>query len=92
MRCKLRLLVIALLATSPLLGQPVDNTPYYKGFQSGYAIYNWTTSNGLPQSHISGITQTANRLIWLGTYDGVIHFDGRKFVKTASKFILITIF
>jgi|GEM_PF-4807451 len=79
-------LLILVLSSTTLFGQIGDNTPYYKGFQSSHAIYHWTTSNGLPQSHIAGITQTRNKLMWLATYDGVIHFDGRKFVKAANRY------
>ena len=83
---KLLLIPVLLIIAFRSLGQSSDNTPYYKGFQSGHAIYHWTTSNGLPQSHIAGIAQTRNNLMWLATYDGVIQFDGRKFNKVETSY------
>lgn len=56
-------------------------TAFFKGFQSQYSIFQWTTSNGLPQSSVSGITQTKNRLIWVGTKMGVSSFDGKRFTS-----------
>lgn len=72
------LAVLFLLCGTFSFGQAIDRANY-KGFQSGHVIYHWTTSNGLPQSHISGITQSRNRLLWVGTYNGVVSFDGRRF-------------
>lgn len=72
------LAALFLLCGAFLFGQAIDRANY-KGFQSGHVIYHWTTSNGLPQSHISGITQSRNRLLWVGTYNGVVSFDGRRF-------------
>jgi len=70
-----------LLFSFHLSGQQVENTPYFKEYQNHYSIFHWTTSNGLPQSHVSGITQTKNRLIWLSTYNGIVSFDGKKFTS-----------
>jgi len=61
------------------MGQNIDNSPYFKGYQNHYSIFHWTTSNGLPQSHISGIAQTRNNLLWISTYNGVVSFDGKRF-------------
>lgn len=57
-----------------------SDRPNYRGYQSQYAISHWTTSNGLPQSHVSGIAQTPDKLIWIATYAGIVRFDGRKFM------------
>ena len=62
-----------------LHGQQTDNSPYFREYQNHYSIYHWNTSNGLPQSHVSGITQTKNKLLWLSTYNGVVSFDGKRF-------------
>lgn len=58
-----------------------ENTPYFKGYDNQYCVYHWTTNNGLPQSHISGIAQTRNKLLWISTYNGIISFDGKKFLN-----------
>ncbi len=40
----------------------------------------WTADDGLPQNIISGICQTPDGYLWLATYDGVVRFDGVRFV------------
>lgn len=47
--------------------------------QGQYRIDSWTTENGLPQNTISGLVQTRDGYIWLGTSDGLVRFDGVRF-------------
>lgn len=44
-----------------------------------YSVQYWTTENGLPQNSINDITQTNDGYIWIGTFDGLVRFDGIKF-------------
>jgi signal transduction histidine kinase/ligand-binding sensor domain-containing protein len=44
-----------------------------------YRIDSWTTENGLPQNSISGLIQTPDGYIWVGTSDGLVRFDGVRF-------------
>lgn len=39
----------------------------------------WNTSNGLPQNSIASVVQTRDGYIWLGTFGGLVRFDGVKF-------------
>jgi DNA-binding NtrC family response regulator/ligand-binding sensor domain-containing protein len=39
----------------------------------------WTTANGLPQSTVSAILQTRDGYLWLGTFGGLVRFDGVAF-------------
>jgi hypothetical protein len=79
MRGLLLLLLFLLVLRGYAHTQVTDHSPYFRGFQDGYGIYHWSTSNGLPQSHISGIAQTDNKIMWIATYAGVISYDGKKF-------------
>lgn len=72
-------LLFTLFAAVQVFCQRLDNIPFFKGYQSHYGIYHWTTSNGLPQSHIAGITQTQNELVYIATNNGVCSTDGRRF-------------
>lgn len=45
-----------------------------------YLIDLWQTEQGLPQNHITAITQTRDGYLWLGTYEGLARFDGVRFV------------
>src|SRR4051812_33720575 len=40
----------------------------------------WTTRQGLPQSSVEAIAQTPDGFLWLGTQEGLVRFDGVRFV------------
>ena len=44
-----------------------------------YIVQNWTTAQNLPSNTIVEIFQASQGYIWLGTYGGLVRFDGRKF-------------
>lgn len=39
----------------------------------------WTTEEGLPQNEVTAIVQTRDGYLWLGTYSGLVRFDGSRF-------------
>jgi len=45
-----------------------------------YLMDVWTTDNGLPSSSVTAITQTPDGYLWVGTYNGLVRFDGARFV------------
>jgi ligand-binding sensor domain-containing protein/signal transduction histidine kinase len=45
-----------------------------------YAHKVWRTEDGLPQNTVRAILQTHNGYIWLATDDGLVRFDGARFV------------
>ncbi len=45
-----------------------------------YHIDSWTTDNGLPQNIIRDVCQTPDGYLWLATMDGLVRFDGVRFV------------
>lgn len=45
-----------------------------------YSVQVWTTENGLPQNSINAISQTKEGFLWLATFDGLVKFDGIKFI------------
>src|SRR5215831_11521270 len=44
-----------------------------------YAIDTWTTADGLPQNSVTAIAQTSDGYFWLGTFNGLVRFDGTRF-------------
>ncbi|MFQ5571919.1 MAG: two-component regulator propeller domain-containing protein [Rhodothermales bacterium] len=44
-----------------------------------YARDVWTTDEGLPQNSVNAIVQTRDGYLWLGTYEGLVRFDGVRF-------------
>ena len=47
---------------------------------SRYRIDAWTTENGLPQNSVTSLLQTHDGYLWLGTFSGLVRFDGTRFV------------
>jgi ligand-binding sensor domain-containing protein/signal transduction histidine kinase len=46
---------------------------------ANHVIHTWDTDNGLPQSSVTGILQTQDGYLWVGTYNGLARFDGVRF-------------
>ena len=46
----------------------------------GVIVDHWTNENGLPVNSIRGICQGPEGYLWLATYDGLVRFDGVRFV------------
>jgi ligand-binding sensor domain-containing protein/signal transduction histidine kinase len=45
-----------------------------------YLMDVWTGDNGLPDSSVTAIVQTPDGYLWVGTYNGLVRFDGARFV------------
>ena len=45
-----------------------------------YRLDVWTADNGLPQNSIRAIHQTLDGYLWLATFDGLVRFDGVRFL------------
>jgi signal transduction histidine kinase/ligand-binding sensor domain-containing protein len=46
---------------------------------SEYSIENWQLEQGLPQISVTSIAQTPDGYLWLGTFNGLVRFDGVRF-------------
>jgi ligand-binding sensor domain-containing protein len=44
-----------------------------------YFVHTWQQEKGLPRNTLTGIAQTQDGSIWLGTYFGLVRFDGIRF-------------
>ncbi len=44
-----------------------------------YQVRNWQTSNGLPEDSATSIAQTRDGYLWVGTFNGLVRFDGTSF-------------
>lgn len=49
-----------------------------------FAVENWQTENGMPQNSVNAIFQGTEGYIWFGTFSGLVHFDGARFVTFDS--------
>ena len=46
-----------------------------------YSLTQWGHRDGLPSSAIYAVAQTPDGFLWLGTSDGLVRFDGLRFVQ-----------
>jgi signal transduction histidine kinase/ligand-binding sensor domain-containing protein len=45
-----------------------------------FVTHNWRTENGLPQSTATAVVQSHDGYLWIGTYSGLMRYDGVQFV------------
>jgi ligand-binding sensor domain-containing protein/signal transduction histidine kinase len=45
-----------------------------------YIVDTWQVEDGLPQSSVTSVVQTRDGYLWAGTKDGLVRFDGVRFV------------
>ncbi|MBP5283310.1 MAG: hypothetical protein J6Y93_01415, partial [Treponema sp.] len=57
-----------------------------QSFLNDYVHRNWTTADGLPGMTITSILQDQKGYIYIGTYDGLVRFDGVEFVNFTRTF------
>ena len=56
--------------------------PFAEGANYSFVLYNNT--NGLPTSEANAITQTSEGFIWIGSYGGLVRYDGNRFDRLDS--------
>jgi ligand-binding sensor domain-containing protein/signal transduction histidine kinase len=64
---------VLLLAAAPVDAQPA------RGIATEFISRVWGTADGLPQNTITSIVQTRDGYLWLGTFGGLVRFDGNAF-------------
>ncbi|MDB6111652.1 MAG: Histidine kinase [Pedosphaera sp.] len=65
-------LLLALLFLPPLTARGAAEPQAYR-------IEDWQVDQGLPQSSVTSIVQTRDGYLWLGTFAGLVRFDGVRF-------------
>lgn len=65
--------------TSSSIGNGVVRARGAGGEADHYIHSDWTTEDGLPQNSVTAIVQTRDGYLWLGTFGGLVRFDGVKF-------------
>ncbi len=68
------------MAASDQQAAAVD--PSGKG--DGYSAVLYDNSNGLPTSEANAIVETPDGFIWIGSYSGLVRYDGRSFDRVDS--------
>lgn len=68
-----------LVAATCLAPAPIalsDASTYVPAATKSYHITQWTLDDGLPQSTVTAIAQARDGYLWLGTFGGLVRFDG----------------
>ena len=78
LRAAFFLLILGAATSVPAPGQPAPHE------FPGYTLTAWDARSGLPASTVWSITQDADGYIWLGTDNGLVRFDGVRFVPWAA--------
>ena len=61
-----------------------DVSVEFTGQNEGYTSFLYNNSNGLPTSEANAIAETAEGFIWIGSYSGLIRYDGNTFERMDS--------
>ena len=72
-------LLLGCLTTA--FSQSAANGNVDQTFLNDFVCRNWTTADGLPGMTITAIMQDNKGYIYIGTYDGLVRFDGVEFVN-----------
>jgi signal transduction histidine kinase/ligand-binding sensor domain-containing protein len=62
-----------------LNGKSVNARSLPAEVRDNFLTTRWTTEDGLPQNTVTAIVQTRDGYLWLGTFGGLVRFDGLKF-------------
>ena len=69
-----------LLSVSPVILNAAGNDPdELTGKHEGHAAFLYDNSTGLPTSEANAIAETSDGFIWIGSYGGLIRYDGNSF-------------
>lgn len=71
--------ILLLWSPEPVQAQgPVQSLRGSLGTPFSYSV--WTTDDGLPQNSVTAILRSRDGYLWLGTYGGLVRFDGVELV------------
>lgn len=83
-------LIVAVSSSATAQHQPVHIPPAPKGVPalplspakplSDFILQTWTEKDGLPQMSAQSMCQTRDGYVWIGTYQGLVRYDGVRFV------------
>jgi ligand-binding sensor domain-containing protein/signal transduction histidine kinase len=73
-------LLLCLLGLLWILSAPAAETT-----NAEFLVKSWQNEDGLPHSIINTILQTHDGYLWIGTYVGLVRFDGERFVQYSAR-------
>ncbi|MBR4823917.1 MAG: hypothetical protein IKZ86_03900 [Spirochaetaceae bacterium] len=73
--------LLVLMCVPLVFSQSAANGKVDQSFLNDFVCRNWTTADGLPGMTITAIMQDSKGYLYIGTYDGLVRFDGVEFVN-----------
>ena len=74
------LLALLFCCFTAVFGQSAAQGKVDQAFLNDFVCRNWNTTDGLPAMTITAIMQDQKGYIYIGTYEGLVRFDGVEFV------------
>ena len=74
------LLLTASLSLAPAHAAAIDPT----GLGVGYLAVLYNNTNGLPTSDVNAVAQSGEGFLWIGSYSGLIRYDGNEFYRYSA--------
>ncbi len=71
------ILFLIIIAFLPAVPQSQAPSPHKRITQLIHSV--WQVKEGLPQNSVNAIVQTRDSYLWLGTYEGLVRFNGTAF-------------
>ena len=71
-----------LLNASGAINRPISVDP--TGLSEGFSAVIYDNSNGLPTAESNAIAETSDGLLWIGSYAGLIRYDGNTFERLSD--------
>jgi ligand-binding sensor domain-containing protein len=53
--------------------------------EAKYSVKSWESDEGLPQNSVLSMVQTRDGYLWIGTFHGLVRFDGLRFTNTTPE-------
>ena len=73
-------LIFICCGLTSVFSQSAANGKVDQSYLNDFVNRNWTTADGLPGMTITALMQDQKGYIYIGTYDGLVRFDGVEFV------------
>ncbi|MCM1299128.1 MAG: HD domain-containing protein [Firmicutes bacterium] len=71
-------LILSLTMLLPAIDVPAYASPQ-ESFLQNWIVYEYNDTNGLPTGEANTVIQTSDGYIWIGSYGGLIRYDGTEF-------------
>ena len=76
--------LVCLDSNQAVVGEGTESTVDPVHSSDGYSAVLYDNKSGLPTSDANAIAQTEEGFIWIGSYSGLIRYDGNTFVNLST--------